>query len=431
MKFLKLLCLASLILSQVTAQNYLHQVVVLNEGRYDYNQNTQIVPVTIGTINASTFNYTPFDTIQNARFASDVVIGNQFIYASADSFLIQYDKNTLQLINSIIVPGIRKIALWNNQVLVTKGEYLKTFSNYLEVYDASTLSFVYGISSAPGAEYSSEGIVISNNKAYIAVGNGFVWGNEKDIIRKIDLNSQSFVSEVNLGSNATNPENILLLNNKIYTLNNQDYSTASISEYDLISGTISTTDLLTPTGCSASAMASNFIYYQVAGDNAVQRFSTSTLNTFDTLSINKNLYGITYDDINQFIYAGNTDFTSYGKIYKMNLTGSIIDSVNVSLSPGNIALDVRVGSGINNAENIIPVNAYPNPTSDFVMVDLRGISSNDILIQLMDGTGKLILADYKLEKNKLIISTKNLATSTYFLLIENNKQKYKGSFIKY
>ena len=115
----------------------------------------------------------------------------------------------------------------------------------------------------------------------------------------------------------------------------------------------------------------------------------------------------------------------------MNLAGSILDSVEVSLSPGNIALDVRVGSGIADIENIISVNAYPNPTSDLIMVDLPVVSSNEFNIQLMDTAGKLILADYKLEKNMLIINTKKLNASTYFLLIENDKQKYKGSFIKY
>ena len=431
MKFIKTLCLAALMSSQMLAQNYVHQVVVLNEGRYDYYQNIQVVPVTIGTINISTFNYIPFDTIPNARFASDVVVDNQFIYVAADSFLVQYNKITLQQTNSVVIPGIRKIALWNNQVLVTKGEYLKSFNNYFEVYDANTLNFIYGLNSTQGPAYSSEGIVVTNNTAYVAVGNGFDWGNEKDIIGKVDLNSQSYISEVNMGSNATNPENMMFYNNKIYTLNNQDYSTASISEYDIVSGTINTTDLLTPTGCGASAIATNFVYYQVAGQNTIQRFNTSTLSTFDTLSINKSLYGIIYDDINQFIYAGNTDYTSYGKIYKMNMTGSVLDSVDVSLSPGNIALDIRIGSGISYIENFISVNAYPNPTVDLLTVDLPVTVSSEIKINLMDNSGRIIMPNYYLEKNKVIIKTNNLNASTYFLLIENNNKKYKGSFIKY
>ncbi|NNC86702.1 MAG: hypothetical protein HKN75_11530, partial [Bacteroidia bacterium] len=283
MKYLKLLVILALCSMQLFAQNnYVHQVVVLNEGRFDYAQNMQVVPVTIGTIDPSTLIYTPFDTINYARFASHVTVDDQFIYAAADSFLIQYDKTTLQQTNSTVVPGIRKIALWNNQVIVSKGEYQKQFNSYIEVYDAGNFNLIYALDTIQGPAFTCEGIIITNNEAYVAVSNGFDWGNEKDIIGKIDLASQSYLSEINLGSNATNPENMMLANGKIYTINNQDYSTASISEYDIVSGTVNTTDLLTPTGCAASGMATNFVYYQVAGDNQVQRFNTSTLSTFDT-----------------------------------------------------------------------------------------------------------------------------------------------------
>ncbi|MBT8196686.1 MAG: T9SS type A sorting domain-containing protein [Bacteroidia bacterium] len=431
MKYLKLLVILALCSMQLFAQNnYVHQVVVLNEGRFDYAQNMQVVPVTIGTIDPSTLIYTPFDTINYARFASHVTVDDQFIYAAADSFLIQYDKTTLQQTNSTVVPGIRKIALWNNQVIVSKGEYQKQFNSYIEVYDAGNFNLIYALDTIQGPAFTCEGIIITNNEAYVAVSNGFDWGNEKDIIGKIDLASQSYLSEINLGSNATNPENMMLANGKIYTINNQDYSTASISEYDIVSGTVNTTDLLTPTGCAASGMATNFVYYQVAGDNQVQRFNTSTLSTFDTLALNKSIYGMAYDDVNQIIYVGNTDYTSYGKIYTMNLTGIILDSVNVSVSPGNIALDVRIGSGISEAEEFISVQAYPNPTSDIISVELTNNISANFKYNVLDASGRGFSLDYAVENNRLILNTQKLSSAVYFLFIEDNNQNYKSVFVK-
>ncbi|NNC85499.1 MAG: T9SS type A sorting domain-containing protein, partial [Bacteroidia bacterium] len=190
------------------------------------------------------------------------------------------------------------------------------------------------------------------------------------------------------------------------------------------------TDLLTPTGCAASGMATNFVYYQVAGDNQVQRFNTSTLSTFDTLALNKSIYGMAYDDVNQIIYVGNTDYTSYGKIYTMNLTGIILDSVNVSVSPGNIALDVRIGSGISEAEEFISVQAYPNPTSDIISVELTNNISANFKYNILDASGREFSLDYAVENNRLILNTQKLSSAVYFLFIEDNNQNYKSVFVK-
>ena len=51
------------------AQTYLHQVIVLSEGRYDYVNLVQDVPVTIGSYHPVNETYMVFDTITGSRFA--------------------------------------------------------------------------------------------------------------------------------------------------------------------------------------------------------------------------------------------------------------------------------------------------------------------------------------------------------------------------
>ena len=89
-----LVILLGVLLSQVSfAQNYLHQVLVLNEGYFDYTTNQSVVPPTIGSYDPVTQIYTTVDTISGARFASDMIIEGEYIYVAADNYLYKYNKS--------------------------------------------------------------------------------------------------------------------------------------------------------------------------------------------------------------------------------------------------------------------------------------------------------------------------------------------------
>ncbi len=60
------------------SQPNVHQVIFLNEGHYDYNNQVQTVPVTIGSYSPLSAIYSVKVTIRNARFGSDVIIEGQF-----------------------------------------------------------------------------------------------------------------------------------------------------------------------------------------------------------------------------------------------------------------------------------------------------------------------------------------------------------------
>src|SRR6187402_2066578 len=80
------------------ATDYVHRVIILNEGYNDFNTGNQIVPVTLATYDPATKAYAVFDTIEDARFATEALVDGDFIYVAADSFLLKYDRNTLELI---------------------------------------------------------------------------------------------------------------------------------------------------------------------------------------------------------------------------------------------------------------------------------------------------------------------------------------------
>ena len=111
------------------AQSYVHQVYVLNEGNFDYVTNTQIVPVTLGAYNPQTQVYSVLDTLENMRFASDLVISGDYFYVAADAKILKYSKLTNQLITEVACPGVRNLGVYRNKLVATRGEYLSTFQD--------------------------------------------------------------------------------------------------------------------------------------------------------------------------------------------------------------------------------------------------------------------------------------------------------------
>ena len=63
----------------LAAQNYVHQVIVVNEGQYDYVNEVQVTPVSFGTFNPDDNTYAHIADLANVRFASDVEVDEIYI----------------------------------------------------------------------------------------------------------------------------------------------------------------------------------------------------------------------------------------------------------------------------------------------------------------------------------------------------------------
>ena len=63
------------------------------------------------------------------------------------------------------------------------------------------------------------------------------------------------------------------------------------------------------------------------------------------------------------------------------------------------------------------INVYPNPTSDFINIDITGANSSGYQIQLFDNLGKLLVN--KSYENCKHISLQEYAKSTYYLRVLN------------
>jgi hypothetical protein len=398
------------------AQNYVHQAIILNEGKFDYNTNTIVEPVTIGSYNPSAQSYNVVDTLEGMRFGSDVLIDGDFYYVAADSKIFKMDLNSHQELASANCPGVRNLGIYQNKLIVTRGEYLTTFDSYLHVYDATDLSLITAIDTIQGPKWATQNIVIDGSNAYVAVNNAYEWGNEKGLIGKLDLNSLTYGNEVDLGPDGKNPDNMFNFNGILYTVNNKDWSGASVSKLAIGSSSPTTTNISSAiTGCGTSALRDNKLVYQISMETTLNEFDLGLMNNVGPISGHTiNYYELAQEQISGNFYASETDFSSYGKIHIFDSQNNELSNFDAGVSPGTIVFDIRsMSAGVD--ELMQPISVYPNPASNYILVE----NSNASEINVTDLSGKIVIST-----NDSNINISNLNSGTYLINANNRIQKF-------
>ena len=396
------------------SQNYLNQVLVLNEGYFDYQTNQIIDPVTIGSYDPSTQIYSVVSTLNGMRFGSDLIIDGNFYYVAADSKIYKMDLNTHQELASVVCQGVRNLGVYQNKLVATRGEYLTTYDSYLHIYDATTLSLIQAIDTISGPKWASQNIVVDGSIAYIAINNGYEWGNEKGLIGKLNLDNLSYGNEVDLGPDGKNPDNLMKSGDFLYTVNNKDWSNASVSKVALNGSSNATVNLQSvATGCGTSALRDDKLVYQISMETTLNEFDINLMNLSGPISGHSiNYYELAQEPVSGQLYTSETDFFSFGKIHIFDDNNTELSNFNVGISPGTIVFDVRPSVGLTEQENSLVI--YPNPTNN--ILNLSFYSSGKV--RIIDFSGKEVLSGF--EKS---IDVSQLKNGAY--LLENQGLFYK------
>jgi hypothetical protein len=409
-----LLFIAALTSAGLYAQQYVHQVLIANEGYFDFQTNAIVEPATIGSYNPATQTYVVVDTLDGQRFSSDVIIDGDFYFVAADTKIFKYNLNTHQEVGSIVLPGVRNLAIAGNKLIATRGEYLQTFDSYLQVFDKNTLQLIAALDTNNGPKWATQNIVVVNNTAYVAVNNAYEWGNEKGLIGQLDLNTLTYGAEIDLGAEGKNPDNMFLYNNELYTVNNKDWSGSSVSKISL-NGSVNTQNLANAvTGCGTSALRDDKLVYQISMENTLNDYNLLDMSYVGPVAgITNNFYELAQEPVNGFLYTSSTDFFSQGMVQIYDVNNTLSHQFAVGVSPGTIVFDLRSNVGLD--ENTDNLGVWPNPSTG--VFQINGLGTNQTY-QIANTTGQIILTS---RSNSIDLS--NFESGIYFLNTEKSSVK--------
>ena len=384
---------ACLIISlNLHSQNHLHQVIVLNEGWSDWQTGEMIEPATMGVYDPGLQLYILVDTLEGAAFVSDAVVLNETILVAADGALLQYDANTHQLLQSVEAVGIRKMAIHEGVVYVTRGDIddqgmSLELDAYFQWYDATSLQLLGELTvSENGPQFATEGIAVAGDRIYFAINNAFDWGNEVGFIGAYDTNSDEYL-EWDLGENGINPYHLFAAGETVVTVNNRDYGSTSLSALDLVGESVETVEVSEANaGCLAAIGIDSEVRYQISGEAAVRQSSTQDLaNSAPWISDCPSYYGMAVDPVSGEVYASVTDYSTFGLVEIRSESGELLGQFECGVSPGVICMDVRELSSIAESQLLLPAQHRTQP------VDILGRSlpnSGRLEGLTLDGQGR-------------------------------------------
>ena len=344
------------------SQNYIEQVLILNEGYFDYYDTQEIIePVSVGSYDIESNIYTEITVIENARFASDLIIDDNYFYVAADNKILKYDLNSYELLLEEELQGVRHLAINNEKLYVSRGDYDPEtfgpilFDSYFHIYDKNDLSLITTLDTINGPKWSTQDIVIKDDKVYVAINNGFEWGNEKGFLGAIHTDTDQYLYEIDLGENGKNPDNLMIQGDYLITVNNKDWSGSSISKINLSTNDITTQNLSNlSTGCGTSTLRGEYLNYQISGESELYKYDFNNMETTGIEeNISLNFYELTQNPLNNYLYASNTDFFSYGQVNIYDNDNNLINSFNTGVSPGTIIFDIRNKQEININESLL------------------------------------------------------------------------------
>lgn len=403
---LMLLSAANISLKAQTVQ-YLHQIIVANGGVFEFGPSYND-RATIATFNPQTNSYFIFDTIE-VESVQDIIIDSIYAYVAAQDSIVKYNLNTYQREAIDYFPNIKKLEIAGNYLMV--GKWFGG-GDYFAVYNKHNLQEIFSISQV---NETVNGMVLLNDTFYVAYNlKGTIdlyppWGVYADSIGKlavIHASSQTFVYDIILGENAAGAGKSFVYNNSIYTICTE---TGYLFKYSPANGNVDSLNI----GIIKYANLHNGILY---GD-FFTGFGAFNLNSNTFLSnpsfTNSSTYAaINYDFMNNNFYVSETDYSTYGKLYKINNSGIKTDSINVGISPEAIALDFRFNVSVNELNSEIDVLAFPNPfTNKISLTNLENAK-----VEVYDMNARLIYQVQNLSDSH-IINSENWESGLYIIKV--------------
>ena len=426
--FFSLLMCNMLVMSQ--GNTSVRQVIIANGGKFESTP-PYTDYVTMESYDPTSQAVNVFNTIYT-QSVQDVLIKGDTAYVAAQDSVVMYNINTYQRIMAVADSGVNKLAIYGNNLIITKQYPIVTYK--VEIRSASDLGLFHLITGIPG---DCEGAAVCNNMIYVAVDSGYLGLNGR--LAVIDPASWTVSNIYNFGPSAVGIYSLYPYGGYIYCVNRTPYGggfVGSITQFNVQNGNFNTNVLGLNIG-PGYGIAANLLYLGI--NSGIGSYNLDTQMIQDTTivakpgpgtnSININSVGVDYVNDRLYINVGNRTTFSIGIV--TSLTGDSLTSYATGLNPDACAIDFRTPTGINNIGSEKDfVSLYPNPASDFILVNLNG--KNTIHeFKILDLTGRTILTkDVQDSEKAFRINLTGYPSGVYMISFRTDQGSKVRKFIK-
>ena len=416
---LLILCFLPLV---VHGQIVNRHVVIANGGAYS-NPNDF---VTIKIYNPETQVTTDLATIFT-QSVQGLEVHDGFGFVAAQDSLVKIDIESGERVAAIGLSGVNKFGFYNDRLIVTR-QYPVT-AGFVQIRNLSDLSLIKTFDEISDEAYD---VFVAGDSAYISVTGG--WAATVGKLAVLDMKSEIFVREINLGSEAAGISNIFIEGNDLYFVCKTPYmaSSGAVLKYNLNTGSVVFSSFQHLIG-KAAGLKNGKLYLMIDGNIGSINISTMEITDFSLVADNYpnlDITACTLDVVNEQLYVSFSYWIApngTGKIFDLN--GNETGNYEVGISSEYLAvnyLDINALGEI--TESNKPNLVYPNPCGDKIF--LASDCLNQMRFSVFDVSGKEVLSSNKTNDFKTAIDVSMLKPGIYFLKVFDDNQLFTTKFIK-
>ena len=319
---------------------------VLNEGRFDWTTGEVVEAPSLGHIDMTTLNYQSLLEFDGAAFATDLEIEGDVAVVVLENRVVKVDLTSGQILASADLLGAQEATLLSDgTVVVTRGGVDPStyqalqLESYLVWLDGADLSFEGELVPGQGPSAPSQEIAVLDDVVYVAVNNGWEWGQEVGRLGRWSPQDATY-EEWDLGVDANNPVALHARDGQFFTVNNGDWSSTSVTRISIGETPVVETAVLAnvSAGCNASAFVGDDLALQIEDETGLRLIhGTSLIWSEDVLTPQApTAYSLAVHAQYDWVCSGVTDFVTFGEVQIHTTSGDLIATVPVGTAPGTL-----------------------------------------------------------------------------------------------
>ncbi len=398
-------------LSLLSVSIFAQKAILVNGGKFgDPTQN-----INVRIYDATAKSYTVIDTV-NSSSVQDILVSDSMAYLLAQDSILLYNLKTETRVAGAKFPGFstKALAISGNELIV--GNWYGLDSSNLYFYDKTDLSHLDTMLSVTRR---AKAILVHNGFAFVTQhSQTSAFADTSGMIIRIDIANRNITDTIEVSGYTEDYGELIEMpdGSGFYSINSVSNTITSVDYTTLVATNTSSNHDIGVSNRSQMSIHNDTAFLRMNG--GIGAINLTDLSTVDSLIVDTIITAFTYDTLNHNFYITQTNFSSYtgGRIF--DRSGTRIDTLTVGFSPEVIEMYYAPSTtslGELNKLTEVSFSAYPNPTSNFVTLELED-SNSAYEIKVYNQSGQMLMNEFT-SANQQVLDFSGLDRGMYFIQI--------------